>query len=95
MMYIYTNIYDINCDDNDIVFTVDDIITLVKDIDVHKSSGIDFLPTFILKDVFEVIPTQLSYLFNKSISQGIFPGSWAIATITPIPKSGNKHVINN
>ena len=71
------------------------MIAIVKGIDVHKSSGIDFLPTFILKDVFEVIPAQLSYLFNKSISRGIFRESWAIATITPIPKSRNKHLINN
>ena len=52
-------------------------------------------PVSILKDVFEVIILQLTYLFNQSISLGIFPDSWAVATVTPIPKTGNKHIANN
>ena len=47
-----------------------------------------------LKDVFGVITPQLT-LFNLSISLGIFPESWAIATVSPIPKTGNKHLANN
>ena len=35
------------------------------------------------------------YACNQSISTGIFPDSWAVATITPIPKAGNKHLANN
>ena len=38
---------------------------------------------------------QLTYLFNQSLKLGIFPYSWAIATITPIPKVGNQHLVNN
>ena len=91
----YINMYNIrNCED-EIVFRVDDVVMLVKNINVHKGSGIEYMPSFILKDVFEVIPLQLTYLFNQSISLGVFPKSWAIATVTPIPKSGNKHQANN
>ena len=36
--------------DEEIVFNVDDIFKVVKDIDVHKGSGIEYLPSFILKD---------------------------------------------
>ena len=32
---------------------------------------------------------ELTNLFNYSIQTGIFPDVWAIAKITPIPKSGN------
>ena len=91
----YQNVYNIDTCDNNIVFCVDEVVKLVKDIDVHKSSGIDFLPTFVLKDCFEKIQTQLTYLFNQSLDLGIFPESWAIATITPIPKVGNNHLVNN
>ena len=62
---------------------------------VYKSSGIDYVPTFVLKDSFEVIGPQLTYMFNQSLLVGIFPSSWSVATITPIPKSGNKCFVNN
>ena len=92
---LYETVYNIDTNDDDIVFCLNDIVKLVNNIDVHKGSGIDFLPTFILKDCFEKIPTQLTYLFNQSITLAIFPESWAIATITPIPKVGNTHLVNN
>ena len=44
----YTNIYDIESSDEEIEFALDDIVKIIKDIDVHKSSGIDLLPSFIL-----------------------------------------------
>ena len=91
--YIY--MYNIEGSEDEILFSIEDVQKVVKEIDIHKGSGIDYLPSFILKDVFEVIISQLVYLFNKSMSTGIFPDSWAIATITPIPKAGNKHIANN
>ena len=91
----YVPVYNNNCSEDDIIFVVDDIVKIVHDIDVHKGSGIDYLPSFILKDVFEIITLQLTYLFNHSMKEGIFPDIWAIATVTPIPKTGNKHIVNN
>ena len=91
----YTNKYNIESSNEEIVLEIDDIIKIVQDIDVHKSSGIEYLPSFILKDVFEVIPSQLTYLFNQSFALGIFPESWAVAVVTPIPKTGNLHLATN
>ena len=88
-MYNLGNIVD------EIVFNVEDVIKLVKDIDVHKSSGVEYMPSFILKDVFEVISLQLTHLFNKSMTLGLFPESWAVAVVTPIPKTGNIHLATN
>ena len=87
--------YGIESSADEIIFSIEDVQKIVKEIDIHKGSGIDYIPSFILKDVFEVTTSQLVYLFNKSMSSGIFPDSWAIATITPIPKTGNKHIANN
>ena len=84
--------YNIISIDDETIFDIADVIKLIKNIDVHKSSGIEYLPSFILKDVFEVIPAQRTHLFNKSMALGIFPDSWAIGTVTPIPKSGNLHL---
>ena len=91
----YDVIYNNECSEDDIVFSLQDIKRVVKDIDVHKGSGIDFLPTFILKDCFVVLSEQLMYMFNQSIHLGEFPMSWKIATITPIPKSGDHTNVNN
>ena len=91
----YTCMYNLDNSDEEIVFTVEDIVKIVKDINVHKSSGIEYMPSFILKDVFEVIPLQLTYLFNQSMALGLFPESWAVATVTPIPKVGNIHIATN
>ena len=85
----YNAVYNIDSSDDVIQFELCNIIKIVKDIDINKGSGIDFIPTFILKDVFEEIPQQLTYLFNQSLALGIFPETWAIATITPVPKTGN------
>ena len=91
----YECMYDLENSDEEIVFTVEDVIKLVKDIDIHKSSGIEYMPSFILKDVIEKIPLQLTYLFNQSMSLGMFPESWAVAIVTPIPKAGNPHLATN
>ena len=91
----YQNIYNLIGDNDDIIFTHDDVIACVYSIDVNKSSGIDFLPTFVLKDCFEVLIVQLTYLFNQSIALGTFPDCWKVATITPIPKSGDLNLVKN
>ena len=91
----YQNIYNLIGDNDDIIFTHDDVIACVHNIDVNKSSGIDFLPTFALKDCFEVLIVQLTYLFNQSIALGTFPDCWKVATITPIPKSGDLNLVKN
>ena len=90
---VYERIYKCAASDSDIVFTCDDIMCVVNNIDVYKGSGIDYLPTFILKDCFKVIHTPITYLFNQSIALGTFPDSWELATVNPIPKSDNQHVV--
>ena len=72
-----------------------DVTRIVKNIDVHKRSGIDFVQAFALKDCFEVIIDQLSYLFNQSKKLGIFPMAWKLAKITPIPRACNRTIVGN
>ena len=51
----YEHVYGHDGSDDAIVFNLEDVTRVVKNIDVHKSSGIDFLPTFVLKDYFMVL----------------------------------------
>ena len=71
--------------------TVDEseVQKLVKNIKIIKSSAIDGLSSRLLKDSFEVIITELTYLYNCSLEQGVFPISWGIGRVTPIPKTNN------
>ena len=93
--HVFQNMYNLEGSDEDIVFNRDDILHVVNSIDIHKSSGIDYIPSFILKDCFLVLLDQLMYLFNQSIALCTFPDCWKVATITPIPKAGDQSLANN
>ena len=73
----------------------EDIISVLKDIDINKGSGLDYLPSFVIKDAFLSILPQIRYLMNQSLLTGIFPLKWSIATVTPIPKCGDLHKVGN
>ena len=75
--------------------TEDDILKIVNDIEISKGSGIDFLPSFILKDAFKCIVSQVTHMMNQSLITSIFPTAWAIASVTPIPKTGNLLSVKN
>ena len=53
---------------------LDDVIEVIKDIDVHMSASIDDLSTRVLKDSFEYLVPQLTYyMFNCSLRTSLFP----------------------
>lgn len=60
-----------------------EIIALVEDININKSSNIQGLEIKYLKDCFRVSIDKLIYLFNLIFTTSIFPSSWKIATVTP------------
>ena len=53
-----------------------------------KSPGADRITNEILKATAVSIADPLSRIFNNSLSSGIFPNVWKLATISPIHKSG-------
>ena len=73
----------------------DELLKLLQDIDVTKSSAIEFLSSNILKDAFICLITQLTFIFNLSFNTGIFPDDWKMAQITPLPKDGDLTQCNN
>ena len=58
----------------------------IKNISVHKSSGIQHLSAYVLKLCFNILKEKLLVVMNKSLFQGYFPKMWRHATIIPIPK---------
>ena len=60
-----------------------------------SSSGIDEIPSKLLKCFNENVLFALSHIFNLSFKQGKFIECFKIAKVIPIHKSGTKNDINN
>ena len=56
----------------------------------NKGAGPDNIPSKLIKDSAAVITPYLSYIFNRSLSEGKFPNDWKNARICPIFKSGER-----
>ena len=67
-----------------------EVRNLVKEIKIIKSSAIEGLSSRLLKDSFEVIIPELTFLYNVSLQHGIFPEIWGIGRVTPIPKTKHR-----
>ena len=71
------------------------IYALISEIDISKSSGIDYVSSRCLKDALLVLQTQIMYIMETSINTCIFPEKWKIATVVPLFKGGKKEDVSN
>ena len=60
-----------------------------------KSSGLDNIPSFLLKTAAVVIAPTLSYFINLLLELGLFPDSMKEAKIIPVFKTGDKLLMSN
>ena len=60
------------------------LMDFIKKISIYKSSGTKY--SFFLKDVMLYLPQVILHLYNLTISSGIFPDSWKIARVIPLPE---------
>ena len=72
-----------------------EVLKVVKEINVSKSSGITNVSSYILKETFSVLLPELTALFNMSLCKAIFPDQWKEALVIPIPKVGNLTNVQN
>ena len=73
----------------------EEVLSLCKEINTLKSSGMDLLSSKLCKDAFLVLTDQLIHLFNCSLATGIFPDKWKIAKVLPLFKGGDRENVNN
>ena len=71
------------------------VLKLVKDINITKSSGISDLSSKLLKEAFKALSKYLTFLFNLSIGNLQYPGDWKKALVIPIPKQGDLRKVTN
>ena len=80
---------------SDMVVQEKEVLRLFKEISTVKSSAIPNISARIFKDAFCAISPVMTKLCNLSLSQGIFPSSWKIATLIPLPEEGDLKDVNN
>ena len=72
-----------------------EVYKVVKEINTSKSSGIDNLSSYVLKETLSILLPEMTFLFNLSINKAVYPDQWKKALVIPIPKSGNLTSVQN
>lgn len=83
-----------HCED-DIVISKEGIIELLLKLDVKKSSGPDKIPNEFLKRYCEWVALFLVKIFASSLETGVVPSDWLLARVVPVPKVGDKLMVEN
>ena len=73
----------------------DEIINIIKNLQVKKSAGPDDIPNSLLKRIVGVIVCPLVHIFNLSLNTGRVPDKLKIAKVIPLFKKGDKQQVNN
>ena len=74
---------------------VENVLTTLRYLKVSKSTGTDKIPAKMLRIAADVIAPSLTFIFDLSLSTGIFVDDWKNARVTPIHKDDSKLVTGN
>ena len=77
------------------VVSTQEVLRVVKSINVSKSSGLDNISSSVIKTAFELLKPEVTFMYNLCISSTQFPDSWKKALVVPIPKAGNPTKVQN
>lgn len=75
--------------------TVSDVITAIKSLKPTLTSGIDEIPSFLLKDCCILLSDVLCAIFNRILKSGYFPDAWKSTKIVPVYKNNDLDNILN
>ena len=71
------------------------VLKLLRDQKIHKATGPDEVPAFILKSAVSQLSPILTRLYQYSLDNGEVRTDWKIAHIVPVFKKGEKHLPSN
>ena len=75
--------------------STENVLSTLKHLQTSKSTGLDNIPAKMLKIAAHVLAPSLTYIFNVSLSTGIFVDDWKDARVNPIYKEGSRRNIGN
>ena len=76
-------------------FTTLEVKSVLESLQLGKSSGPDNIYSRILKELSSPLSRPLSYLFNYSMSKGIFHDIWKEANVSPLFKKDGPSSVSN
>ena len=79
----------------DFEITEQEVIDILRNLDVKKATGPDAISHYLLKYSANTICKPLCKLFNKSLSNSYFPSEWKSANVIPLFKKGDKSEVSN
>lgn len=79
----------------DFSISEDDVKSVLSGFDCNKASSPDKVPIIFYVKLKDTISLPLSIVFNRSLSEGVFPDLWKLSFISPIHKSGTKSDVAN
>ena len=68
---------------------------IVKAINTSKSSGLNNISSFIVREAFLSIIPEITHLYDLSLTTSNFPAEWKKALVVPIPKTGDLTLVQN
>ena len=71
------------------------VCTILNSFKVNKAAGLDKISAGMIKDAGYELAPSIAYLVNKSITDGIVPDLWKIASVTPVYKADGKLMVEN
>jgi hypothetical protein len=74
-------------------FTVDEVQSVLLELEFSKGRGPDGIPPLILKNCASAFVRPLSLLFNRSLSTCVFSDRWKFSYVTPICKKGRRNYV--
>lgn len=75
--------------------SLNELMKVIKQIDVTKSSGFIGITTEVLKVIFTLTPLCLLHILKRCIFTNLFPTSWKTSLTTSIPKKGDPRLLKN
>ena len=84
-----------NCKLNNIIFTENDIISIIRSLVSNKAHGCDDVSIRMIKICDEAIVLPLKIIFKIAMQSGTYPDQWKKANIIPIHKKGSKNLLEN
>jgi hypothetical protein len=76
-------------------FTVDEVQSVLLELDVSKGAGSDGILPSILKNCASAFACPISLLFSRSLSTCVFPEIWKLPYMTPIFKKGRRNNVED
>ena len=73
----------------------DELLKLIKELNIYKSSAIEIFSSKVLKVAFQLQLTRLVRIFNISLINGCIPDSWKCAMVIQLHRRGALSDLND